>query len=147
VAAQLAGAARVFPAPQTTYTICVHPENCSWQWPDPHIDHALEKDAHRTFPPPFQIACLIYLNDVETHSGATIVWPGSHRQLENLARSRPSEYALLWSLNRDIPKLILAEPLEILARAGDVLFYHCLCAHAGSTNAGTQTRLALNHKW
>jgi ectoine hydroxylase-related dioxygenase (phytanoyl-CoA dioxygenase family) len=147
VAAQLAGDPRPFAAPATVYTIRVSPEDYSWQWPEPHIDHALEQDAHRTFPPPVRVACLIYLTDVAAHSGATIVWPGSHRQLERQAHSHPREYEFLWALNRDIPKIRLAEPLEILACAGDVLFYHYLCAHAGSTNVGTQARLALSHKW
>jgi ectoine hydroxylase-related dioxygenase (phytanoyl-CoA dioxygenase family) len=147
VAAELAGASRPFAAPATVYTIRVSPQKGVWQWPEPHIDHALEQDAHRTFPPPFRIGCLIYVTDVSAHSGATVVWPGSHRQLEQSARSRPSDYEFLSALNRDVPKMTLAEPLEILARAGDVLFYHYLCAHAGSMNAGTQVRLALNHKW
>src|SRR5262245_9723397 len=112
VAAKLAGASRPFAAPATVYTIRVSPQNGSWQWPEPHIDHALEQDAHRTFPPPFRIGCLIYVTDVSAHSGATVVWPGSHRQLEQLARSRPSDYEFLSALNRDIPKMTLAKPLE-----------------------------------
>jgi len=37
--------------------------------------------------------------------------------------------------------------VETTPGAGDVLFYHYLCAHAGSQNTSTQPRLALNMKW
>lgn len=146
-AGQIAGARWPLKAPRTIYTIAVFPQDGSWQWPAPHIDHALEKDAHRTFPPAFRVGCLIYLNDVSAHSGATVVWPRSPRQLKSLALSDPGQYEYLWAVNRDIQKVTLAKPLEILARAGDAFFYHYLCAHSGSANCGTAVRLALAHKW
>jgi len=129
------------------YAISVLPTANVWEWPNPHIDHAIEKDAYKTFPRPFRIGCLIYLNDIPRHAGGTVVWPGSHRQLAALAAASPRRYEFLASLNRDIQKVPLREPLEIIAAAGDVLFYDYLCAHAGSANVGTEPRLALNHKW
>jgi hypothetical protein len=146
-AGQIAGAPWPLKAPRTIYTIAVFPQESSWQWPAPHVDHALEKDAQRTFPPAFRVGCLIYLNDVSAHCGATVVWPRSLRQIESLALSDPGQYEYLWAVDRDIQKITLAKPLEILARVGDVLFYHYLCAHAGSPNCGTTVRLALTHKW
>jgi ectoine hydroxylase-related dioxygenase (phytanoyl-CoA dioxygenase family) len=147
-AAQLAGVPGPLARPTTTYTITVFPERGDWLWPAPHIDHALAKDAHRTFPAPFHIGCLIYLTEVSTHAGATIVWPGSHRELERLARSNPAEYEYLTSINRDLHKVRFPEePREVLAAAGDVLFYHYVLAHSGSANTGLDVRVALNHKW
>jgi ectoine hydroxylase-related dioxygenase (phytanoyl-CoA dioxygenase family) len=130
-----------------TYTIAVFPTSAPWEWPKPHIDHALKEDAHQTFPPPFRVACLIYLNDVPSHSGGTVVWPGSHRRLESLAAARPKDYLFMWALDRDIPTAELPTPVELTPRAGDVLFYQYLCAHAGSLNTGLEPRLALSHKW
>lgn len=75
------------------------------------------------------------------------MWPGSHRRLWELAAANPERYKYLAALNRDIPQLDLGSPREITARTGDALFYNYLCAHAGSTNSGTEPRLALNHKW
>jgi hypothetical protein len=147
VAAELAGSSRTFAAPATAYTISVMPQSGPWQWPDPHVDHALERDAHRTFPPPFAVGCLIYLTPISSHGGGTVVWPGSHRELEAVALSHPKDYEFLYALNRDISKVRLASPVEILAEAGDVLFYHYLCVHAGSANVGSAVRIALNHKW
>ena len=147
VAAQLAGQRKRFSPPRSVYTITVFPTTACWQWPAPHIDHAKQEDAHRTFPPPFRVGCLIYLSDIPTHAGGTIVWPGSHLQLTAAAAAQPDQYEFLASLNRDIEKLNLRPPQEITATAGDVLFYHYLCAHAGSGNTGAEPRLALNHKW
>jgi ectoine hydroxylase-related dioxygenase (phytanoyl-CoA dioxygenase family) len=90
---------------------------------------------------------LIYLTPISQHAGGTVVWPGSHRQLESIARSRPEDFEFLYALNEEIAKVPLRNPVEILTEAGDVLFYHYLCAHAGSTNTGDTVRLALNHKW
>jgi ectoine hydroxylase-related dioxygenase (phytanoyl-CoA dioxygenase family) len=146
-AAVLAGARTPLPPPRVTYTISVFPTSGPWEWPKPHIDHALKKDAYRTFPPPFRAGCLIYLNDVPAHCGATVVWPGSHRKLESLAAARPEEYKYMWALNRDIPMAELPSPVELTPRAGDALFYQYLCAHAGSLNTGHEPRLALSHKW
>jgi len=146
-AAAIAGVRTRFAPPKTTYTISVFPTTEPWEWPKPHIDHALKEDAKLTFPPPFLIGCLIYLNNVTEHSGGTVVWPASHRQLEALAAAHPHEYKYMWMLNRDITRVSLAAPIELTARAGDVLFYHYLCAHSGSTNTGGEPRFALNHKW
>jgi Phytanoyl-CoA dioxygenase (PhyH) len=133
--------------PLVTYAITVFPNNGVWRWPMPHIDHALEKDAHKTFPPAFHIGCLIYLNEVVPRSGATVVWPGSHVQIENLAAMQRERYEYLSALNSDLGMLTFRDPVEISAEAGDVLFYHHWLAHAGSENTGTTPRIALNHKW
>jgi hypothetical protein len=146
-AAGLAGSPERFVPPATAYTITVFPTAEPWEWPAAHIDHAREEDAHRTFPPPFLVACLIYLTDVQSHCGATVVWPGSHRRLQELASSDPERYKYLATLNGDISKLDLGSPKEITPRAGDALLYPYLCAHAGSANAGSEPRFALNHKW
>jgi ectoine hydroxylase-related dioxygenase (phytanoyl-CoA dioxygenase family) len=147
VAAQLAGARKRLSRPWRVYTVTAFPTPKQWEWPSPHIDHAREEDAHRTFPPPFRVACLIYLTDVPPRSGGTIVWAGSHRRLEELAKSNIEGYKYLAALNRDILKVDLGQPKEITAEAGDVLFYQYLCAHSGSINCGATPRFALNHKW
>src|SRR5262245_26908001 len=69
VARDLLGARWKLRPPHATYTISVSPEARAWEWPVPHIDHSIEKDRFKTFPPPFRIGCLIYLNDVPAHAG------------------------------------------------------------------------------
>jgi len=133
--------------PLITYAITVFPSDGVWEWPNPHIDHALEKHAHKTFPPAFHVGCLIYLNEVTPRSGGTVVWPGSHIQIEELAAAHRQRYEYLAALNNDLSQIVFRDPVEITASPGDVLFYHHFLAHAGSLNTGTRARIALNHKW
>ena len=146
-AAQLAGVREKLAPPRNVYTVTIFPTTKPWELPAPHIDHAREQDGYKTFPPPFRIGCLIYLTDVQPHGGGTIVWPGSHRRLEELAKSNVERYMFMASVQRDIATVDLGCPREITARAGDVLFYQYLCAHSGSSNSGAGSRFALNHKW
>lgn len=136
-----------FRPPERVFTINVFPQEGEWQWPRPHIDHAIKEAGHKTFPRAFRIAAMTYLSDVPSHGAGTIVWPGSHLKLEALAKSDPERYELMWALNQDIPRAGIGEPVELTPRRGDVLFYHYLCAHAGSKNTSDRPRLALNMKW
>jgi len=147
-AAQLAGDdPAAFRPPARAYAINVFPSQGEWRWPGPHIDHAIKEHGHRTFPRAFRIAAMTFLGDVAPHGGGTVVWPGSHRKLETLARSEPERYETMWALNQDLGRADLGDPVELTPRRGDVLFYHYLCAHAGSKNTGERPRLAFNMKW
>jgi ectoine hydroxylase-related dioxygenase (phytanoyl-CoA dioxygenase family) len=146
-AAQLVGSRFVLKSPVNVHAITVFSTPPPWRWPAPHIDHAIEQDAFRTYPAPFRIGCMIYLNQVTRNTGGTVVWPGSHRQIDDLAVGDPRRYEYLSVLYRDIGKLTLRNPREITASRGDVLFLHRFCAHSGSMNVGGEPRLALNHKW
>ena len=123
------------------------PSEGKWEWPNPHIDHALQKDGHHVFPRPFRLASMLYLSDIAQRGGGTVVWPGSHKQIETLALSDPSRYELMSVLNLELGKAGLSAPVELTPMAGDILFYHYLCAHAGSKNTSQSPRLALNKKW
>jgi hypothetical protein len=147
-AARLAGeASSEFTPPSRAYAINVFPQEGEWEWPRPHIDHAIKEHGHKTFPRAFRIAVMTYLNAVPLHGAGTVVWPGSHRKLESLARSDPAHYALMWTLNQELKQIDLGDPVELTPQRGDVLFYHYLCAHAGSKNCSRIPRLALNMKW
>jgi ectoine hydroxylase-related dioxygenase (phytanoyl-CoA dioxygenase family) len=54
---------------------------------------------------------------------------------------------MMWMLKLEIEKLDLGPPVELTPRCGDVLFYHYLLAHSGSTNTSDRPRFALNMKW
>lgn len=147
-AARLSGddPASILP-PKSAYALNVFPQPGEWQWPSPHIDHAIKEHGHKTFPRAFRIAAMTYLSDVPPHGGGTIVWPGSHKKIEALARSDPEHYEMMWVLGGDIRQVGLGEPIEMAPRRGDVLFYHYLCAHSGSQNTSRRPRLAFNMKW
>jgi Phytanoyl-CoA dioxygenase (PhyH) len=149
-AAQVAGDdPATFRAPSRAYAIPVVPADAQWRWPRPHIDHAIKEHGHHTFPPPFRVASMTFLHDLASHGGGTVVWPGSHRLLAELARSDPQRYELMWSLNQALHdrQSELGEPIELAPRAGDVLLYDYICAHAGSMNTVDRPRFAMNAKW
>jgi ectoine hydroxylase-related dioxygenase (phytanoyl-CoA dioxygenase family) len=90
---------------------------------------------------------MTYLSDVSPHGGGTVVWPGSHQRIEALARRDPQRYEMMWALGQALGEIDLGPPIELAPRRGDVLFYHHLCAHAGSANTSPRPRFALNMKW
>ncbi|MBD06874.1 MAG: hypothetical protein CME24_21310 [Gemmatimonadetes bacterium] len=148
VAAQLGGESSArFEAPGGALAINIFPTEEPWQPPGPHIDHAIKEHGHRTFPRPFRVATMTFLDDVEYHCGGTAVWPGSHQAIERLARSDEERYGFMWTLNQDLHRAEVGDPVILTPRRGDVLFYDALCAHGGSANTGSRPRLALNHKW
>ena len=134
-------------APARAYAINVFPTSEEWQWPHPHIDHAIKEHGHKTFPRAFRIAAMTFLSDVPPHGGGTVVWPHSHAVLEHLAKTDPARFEMMWALNQELPNAALDSPIELTPRRGDVLFYSYLCAHAGSQNTSDRPRLALNAKW
>ena len=134
-AARLAGDdPATFKQPTQALALNVFPTESEWKWPGAHIDHAIKEHGHKTFPAAFRIATMTFLNDVAPHGGGTIVWPGSHKKIEHLAKSAPSHYEMMWVLNRELDKADIGTPVELTPKRGDVLLYHCLCAHTGSQN-------------
>lgn len=132
---------------ESAHAINVFPQPGQWTWPKPHIDHAIKEHGHRTFPRAFKVAAMTFLSDVPPHGAGTVVWPGSHRKIEALAKSDPERYEMMWVLNLELDRAEIGEPVELTPRRGDVLFYHYLCAHAGSMNTSDKPRFALNMKW
>ncbi|MFI1415215.1 phytanoyl-CoA dioxygenase family protein [Streptomyces sp. NPDC020707] len=84
----------------------------------------LETDRHTL---PELVTALIYLDDMDAESGATLVCPGSHRH----DRPTPEE----------------GEALPVLARPGSVLFLHCLTLHRASANTNDRHRSILINEY
>ena len=136
-----------FRRPTHACTINTPPSTRPWRPHAPHIDGALPILRLRTFQPPFRIGSILYLTDVKPHGGGTMVWPGSHLEIESLARSDVRRYRHLTALNAVLSGLDLGPPVEMTPSKGDVLFHHYLCVHATSDNASGAPRLALLHQW
>jgi hypothetical protein len=133
--------------PSAAYAINIFPQEGEWRWPAPHIDHARKEHGQLVFPRPFRVACMLYLTDTPPHGAGTVVWPGSHARLEELAKSDRQRYELMWALGCDLGRVELGPPKELAPRQGDAVFYHYLCAHSGSMNTSDRPRFALNMKW
>jgi len=133
--------------PRETYWLNVLPREPPWRHGMPHIDHANEGGRHRTFTRAFRVATIVFLSDVDPQGGGTVLWPGSHRRIQELARSDRRRYRFRKALNSELPHLDLGSSAVLAPRRGDVLFWHCFCAHAYSTNVAAHPRLAVRMVW
>ena len=114
-----------------------------WRAPGPHIDGIPKENRHRSFPGPYEIAFIFFLSDVRPQGGGTVGWPGSHAKVHALAESDPKRYEYLFDLNRAVAGLDLGEPVELLPRRGDVLFFRHMWVHGAPFNTRPEPRLAI----
>ena len=146
-AAQLAGApVSTFRRRGRCLALNVYPDSGQWKRMVPHIDHGLREARFRTFPGAFRIGLIVYLNETGPDRGGTVVWPGSHRVLQDKARQE-RRYRLVAPLSRDVADMEWGEPLRPTFAGGDALFFHNLLVHSGSENRGSRPRFALSRKW
>jgi len=100
-----------------------------------HID-----GMHRVsvLPTSLYLIVFVYLTDVADYGGATVVRPGSHRQVYDYWRAQATP-------NTGVtPELDYAAPLPVAGKAGDTIFMHYLLAHSGSANRADSVRVGLN---
>jgi len=121
------------------------PIETEWSWPKAHIDGLPKEHMHKTFPGPYRIASLVFLNDIDHKGGGTAVFPGSHRKIMGLAESNVEKYEYIIPLNRDLPTLDLGQPVELTPRRGDVLFFTYCFGHNGTANVGDTPRWMMRY--
>lgn len=81
----------------------------------------------------------VFLNDVtEPDRGNLTVWPGSHRTMAAFLRQHGPA-----GLVGGFPRLDLAPPRPVLARAGDAILAHYQLAHGVAPNLGPHIRYAV----
>lgn len=89
-------------------------------------------------PEVLMLVVFAYLNDVPEYGGATVVKPGSHRQLFQHWKQR-GEMTPIHDLQS-----AWAPSMPLPGRAGDVIFFHYLLVHSGSDNLTENIRVGLN---
>ena len=126
----------------------VFPGDGPWSHGRPHFDGGTNRwKFNDTFPISRGVHSILYLSDGESHGGATFGWPGTHRMMRNLAVSNPAKYPYLFEVNSDMHLVDIGEPVELVAKCGDILFYRNFFVHAGSGNVGVRPRFACRHGW
>ena len=132
--------------PNGINTINVFPTT-EWSCGKAHIDGIeLGGQKHRrTFPGPLRMVVLSFLSNTKVKGGGTMVWPQSHQQIRTLAESDLQKYQYLLDLHNEVHSLDLGQPVELLPKQGDVLFFQHLFAHAGTANTRQTPRFAFRY--
>jgi hypothetical protein len=89
---------------------------------------------------PFIAIAGFFLSDIdENNTGNLTVWPGTHRQFAKYFEKQGADP----ELKLGIPPVELPEPVQIRAKAGDMIFAHYQLAHNASTNLSQAIRYAV----
>lgn len=88
----------------------------------------------------FDALAAVFLADVTgPWAGNFTVWPGTHLAAGEWFRHHPPDP----SLPQGVPPIALGDPLQIDARAGDLVFCHYLLVHAAAPNRSPHIRYAV----
>jgi len=107
----------------------------------PHIDsfHP-SKDGEAGRITPFIAIAGFFLNDIDQdNAGNFVVWPGTHREFAKYFQ----QYGADPELKRGIPPVDLPKPIQIKAKAGDMIFAHYQLAHTAAANISRDIRYAV----
>jgi ectoine hydroxylase-related dioxygenase (phytanoyl-CoA dioxygenase family) len=89
---------------------------------------------------PFIAIAGFFLNDIDQdNAGNFTVWPGTHRQFAKYFEKHGADP----ELKLGIPPVELPEPVQIKAKAGDMIFAHYQLAHTAATNFSHAIRYAV----
>ncbi len=109
--------------------------------PDPHLDgmysphNGVPKGEIRNFTMLLGVA----LSDVTTdYAGNLTVWPGTHHIYEQYFRARGPQ-----TLLEGMPIVALPEPVQLTARAGDIMLVHYQVSHTAAPNRSPYPRFAI----
>lgn len=109
--------------------------------PQPHLDsfHPSKDDKPGSITP-FIANTGFFLSDIDDdNSGNFTVWPGTHR----LFASYFAEHGADPDLKLGIPPIDLPEPVQIKAKAGDMILAHYQLAHTATANISNSIRYAV----
>lgn len=123
---------------------------CALRFPDdegtdlklkPHIDSFHPSiDGNPGSIKPFVAIAGFFLNDIDKDdAGNFTVWPGTHRQFAKYFEKHGADP----ELKLGIPPVDLPKPVQIKAKAGDMIFAHYQLAHAVATNLSHGVRYAV----
>lgn len=109
--------------------------------PQPHLDGMYSP--HNGVPKGqilnFTMLLGVALSEVSLpYAGNLTVWPGSHHLYERYFRERGPD-----ALLEGMPKVDLPEPVQILAKPGDVILAHYELAHGVASNVSAYPRYAI----
>ena len=117
------------------------PIDDEWRTPLPHLD-GYSRDL-RLDPGTFRASSLTYLTDAKSQQGTTVIWPEGPQRIRDYREQNPSLSDNVQIMLTHLPKIDLGEPMEVVAKQGDVLLFHHLLPHASTLNVGGSPRFAI----
>lgn len=114
---------------------------CKWHLPERgHIDGYLGKRRGGAF----LLGLATYIYDVEPRGGGTVFWPRSHIKSWEFLRKHPHHLSCSFKDHPEYLDMVKdIQPVELSAKAGDVIFWHCNILHETSQNTSNNIRYGL----
>ncbi|MXV72687.1 phytanoyl-CoA dioxygenase family protein [Candidatus Poribacteria bacterium] len=129
--------------PDGIWAINKFPVSAEWKRPSPHLDGGF-RDL-RLDPGTFRVTSLTYLTDAKAHSGTTIIWPEGPQRIREFRKNNPGFSNHIHDMGAQFQEMDLGEPIEVVVKQGDVLFFHHLLPHAGTMNVSSAPRFAIRY--
>ena len=74
-----------------------------------------------------------------------MIWPEGPRRIRKFRKKNPECSNHVRDVRARFPEMDLGEPMEVVAKQGDVLFFHHLLPHSGTMNVGPSPRFAIRY--
>ena len=129
------------PRPDGIWALNQFPVSTEWKRPSPHLDGDFRD--FRLDPGTFRATSLTYLTDANSHGGTTVIWPEGPQRIREFRKKNPEFSNHVRDVRALFPEMDLGEPMEVVAKQGDVLFFHHLLPHSGTMNVGAVPRFAI----
>ncbi len=129
--------------PDAIWAMNQFPISAEWKITSPHLD-GYSRDL-RLDPGSFRASSLTYLTDANSHQGTTVIWTKGPQRIREFRKKNPDFSNHIRDMRVIFPEIDLGEPMEVVAKQGDVLFFHHLLPHTGTINAGTSPRFAIRY--
>lgn len=120
-----------------------HPDHLAWSDPgDVHHGLHWDIDTRRgSWPVPYAIQGVLYLEDTSAEQGALRVVRGFHRRFAEWDASQPSNRSTLRP-DADAEAALVAEAEPIEGPAGSLVVWHSLLPHGPAANVGSAPRVS-----
>ncbi len=129
--------------PDAIWAMNQFPISAEWKITSPHLD-GYSRDL-RLDPGSFRASSLTYLTDANSHQGTTVIWPEGPERIREFRKQNPNLSNKIRTMLTHLPQIDLGEPMEVVAKQGDVLFFHHLLPHTGTINACSSPRFAIRY--
>lgn len=135
------GQGKVVPSTNIQCALRFPEHDCENLTPRPHIDSFHPSvDGKPGSITPFIGIVGFFLNDIDReNAGNFTVWPGTHRQFAKYFEEHGADP----DLKLGIPPVDLPEPVQIKAKAGDMILAHYQLAHTAVANLSPAIRYAV----